>query len=43
MALQSGSGQVSQVTLGYNVARLHEATGELKQAEIFYSVSYCAI
>ncbi len=26
------------LTLGYNVARLHEANGESKQAQTFYSV-----
>ena len=38
--MQSGGGQVNGLTLGYNVARLHEANGELKQAETFYSVSH---
>ena len=26
------------LTLGYNVARLHEANGESKQAQTFYTV-----
>lgn len=37
-AVQFGAGSVSQLTLGYNVARLHEANGELKQAETVYTV-----
>lgn len=36
--MQFGAGSVSQLTLGYNVARLHEANGELKQAETVYTV-----
>ena len=36
--MQSGGGEVNGLTLGYNVARLHEANGESKQAQTFYSV-----
>ncbi|DBA73696.1 TPA: hypothetical protein ACH3X2_009676 [Trebouxia sp. C0005] len=36
-ASQSGGGEVNGLTLGYNVARLHEANGESKQAQTFYS------
>ena len=36
--MQFGAGSVSQLTLGYNIARLHEANGELKQAETVYTV-----
>lgn len=37
--MQFGAGSVSQLTLGYNIARLHEANGELRQAETVYEVS----
>jgi len=36
--MQSGGGEVNGLTLGYNVARLHEANGESKQAQTFYTV-----
>ena len=38
IVMQSGGGEVNGLTLGYNVARLHEANGESKQAQTFYTV-----
>lgn len=37
--VQANAGEVSELTLGYNFGRLHEANGDLKQAQTLFSVS----
>lgn len=37
--VQTNAGEVSELTLGYNFGRLHEANGDLKQAQTLFSVS----
>ena len=39
--VQANAGEVSELTLGYNFGRLHEANGDLKQAQTLFSVSPC--
>ena len=39
MDVQANAGEVSELTLGYNFGRLHEANGDLKQAQTLFSVS----
>lgn len=39
MVVQANAGEVSELTLGYNFGRLHEANGDLKQAQTLFSVS----
>ena len=39
MDVQANEGEVSELTLGYNFGRLHEANGDLKQAQTLFSVS----
>lgn len=36
---QANAGEVSELTLGYNFGRLHEANGGLKQAQTLFAVS----
>ncbi|KAL3140102.1 hypothetical protein ABBQ38_004382 [Trebouxia sp. C0009 RCD-2024] len=36
-ATQANAGEVSELTLGYNFGRLHEANGDLKQAQTLFS------